>query len=147
MSVRPFSQNVIFIKEQLYCRLPTECLKSDRTKLDFWENSAFGEFPPPSFDWPARPAKRGPKVVLRIFHWPRATGPALILSPVNHCARTCCSLRIITRCRFMNWPIRCKQGGRNVPFLSINLISFRRSRGIVLVMASPAWETDSAGRQ
>ena len=32
-------------------------------------------------------------------------------------------------------------------FLSINLISFRRSRGIVLVMASPAWEMDSAGRQ
>ena len=29
-------------------------------------------------------------------------------------------------------------------FLSINLISFRRSRGIVLVMASPAPEMDSA---
>ena len=32
-------------------------------------------------------------------------------------------------------------------FLSIKLISFRRSRGIVLVMASPAREMDSAGRQ
>ena len=32
-------------------------------------------------------------------------------------------------------------------FLSINLISFRRSLGIVLVMASPAREMDSAGRQ
>ena len=52
---------------------------------------------------------------------------------LNHCARTCCSLRNVTRCRFMNWRIRCEQGGRNVHFLSINLISFRRSRGIVLV--------------
>ena len=25
---------------------------------------------------------------------------------LNHYARTCCSLRIVTRCRFMNWPIR-----------------------------------------
>ena len=66
---------------------------------------------------------------------------------LNHCARTCCSLRIVTRCRFMNWPIRCEWGGRNVHFLSINLISFRRSRGIVLVMASQARERDSAGRQ
>ena len=32
---------------------------------------------------------------------------------LNHCARTCCSLRIVTRCRFMNWPIRCERGGRN----------------------------------
>ena len=47
----------------------------------------------------------------------------------------------------MNWPIRCERGGRNVLFLSINLISFRRSRGIVFVMASPARELDSAGRQ
>ena len=47
----------------------------------------------------------------------------------------------------MNWPIRCERGGRNVLFLSINLISFRRSRGIILVMASPAWEMDSARRQ
>ena len=47
----------------------------------------------------------------------------------------------------MNWPIRCERGGRNVQFLSINLISFRRSRGTVLVMASPAREMDSAGRQ
>ena len=45
------------------------------------------------------------------------------------------------------WPIRCERGGRNVLFLSINLISFRRSRGIVLVMASPVREMDSAGRQ
>ena len=66
---------------------------------------------------------------------------------LNHCARTCCSLRIVTRCRFMNWPIRCERGGRNVLFLNINLISFRRSRGIVFVMASPAREMDSAGRQ
>ena len=47
----------------------------------------------------------------------------------------------------MNWPIRCERGGRNAHFLSINLISFRRSRGIVLVMASPARQMDSAGRQ
>ena len=66
---------------------------------------------------------------------------------LNHCARTGCSVRIVSRCRFMNWPIRWERGGRNVPFLSINLISFRRSRGIVLVMASPAREMDSAGRQ
>ena len=59
---------------------------------------------------------------------------------LNHCARTCCSLRIVTRCRFTNWRIRCERGSRNVHFLSINLISFRRSRGIVLVMASPARE-------
>ena len=52
---------------------------------------------------------------------------------LNHCARTCCSLRIVTRCRFTNWRIRCERGGRNFHFLSINLISFRRSRGIVLV--------------
>ena len=45
----------------------------------------------------------------------------------------------------MNWPIRCERGGRNVLFLSINL-SCRRSRGIVLVMASSAREMDSAGR-
>ena len=32
---------------------------------------------------------------------------------LNHCARTCCSLRIVTRCRFTNWPIRCERGGRN----------------------------------
>ena len=52
---------------------------------------------------------------------------------LKHCARTCCSLRNVTRCRFTNWRIRCERGGRNVHFLSINLISFRRSRGIVLV--------------
>ena len=52
---------------------------------------------------------------------------------LNHCARTCCSLRNVTRCRFTNWRIRCERGGRNVHFLSINLVSFRRSRGIVLV--------------
>ena len=39
----------------------------------------------------------------------------------------------------MNWPIRHERGGRNVHFCSVNLISFRRSRGIVLVMASLAW--------
>ena len=55
---------------------------------------------------------------------------------LNHCVRTCCSLRIVTRCRFTNWGIRCERGSRNLHFLSINLISFRRSRGIVLVMAS-----------
>ena len=47
----------------------------------------------------------------------------------------------------MKWPIRYERGGRNVLFLNINLISFRRSRGIVLVMASPAREMDSAGRR
>ena len=47
----------------------------------------------------------------------------------------------------MNWPIRCERGGRNVHFLSINLISFPRSRGIVLVMTFPAREMDSAGTQ
>ena len=52
---------------------------------------------------------------------------------LNHCARTCCSLHIVTRCRFTNWQIGCERGGRNVHFLSINLISFRWSRGIVLV--------------
>ena len=52
---------------------------------------------------------------------------------LNHCARTCCSLRNVTRCRFTNWWIRCERSGRNVHFLSINLISFHRSRGIVLV--------------
>ena len=51
------------------------------------------------------------------------------------------------RCRLTNWRIRCERGGRKVHFLSINLISFRQSRGIVLVMASPAREIDSAGRQ
>ena len=66
---------------------------------------------------------------------------------LNHCARTCCSLRIVTRCRFTNWPTSCERSGRNVHFLSINLISFRPSRGIVLVMASQAREMDSAGRQ
>ena len=66
---------------------------------------------------------------------------------LNHCARTCCSLRIVTSCRFMNSPIRGERGGRNMHFLSINLISFRRSRGIVLVTASPAREMDGAGRQ
>ena len=68
-------------------------------------------------------------------------------SCLNHCARTCCSLRIVTRCRFTNWPIRCERGGRNVHFLSIILISYRQSRGIVLVMVSPAREMDSTGRQ
>ena len=66
---------------------------------------------------------------------------------LNHCARTCYSLRIVTRCRFTNWPIGCERGGRNVHFLCINLISFRRSCGIVLVMASPVREMDSASRQ
>ena len=50
---------------------------------------------------------------------------------LNHCARTCCSLRIVTRCHFMNWPISCEWGGRNLHFLSINLIGFCRSRGIL----------------
>ena len=61
------------------------------------------------------------------------TAYAVVLTKycLNHCARTCCSLRIVTRCRFTNWPIRCERGGRNVHFLSINLISFRRSRGIL----------------
>ena len=49
---------------------------------------------------------------------------------LNHCARTSCSLRIVTRCRFTNWRISCQRSGRNVHFLSMNLISFRRSRGI-----------------
>ena len=66
---------------------------------------------------------------------------------LDHCARMCCSLHIVTSCRFMNWPIRCKRGGRNVHFLSINLISFRWSRRIVLVTASPAREMDSTCRQ
>ena len=52
---------------------------------------------------------------------------------LNHWARTCCSLRNVTRCRFTNWWIRCERGGRNVQFLSINLISFCRSHGTVLV--------------
>ena len=77
------------------------------------------------------------------------TAYAVVLTKycLNHCVRTCCSLRIVTRCCFMNWPIRCERGGRNVLFLSINLISCRRSRDIVLVMASSAREMDSAGRQ
>ena len=66
---------------------------------------------------------------------------------LNHYARMRCSLHIVTRCRFMNWPIRCEWGGRNMHFLSINLISFCQSHGIVLVMASPAREMDSASRQ
>ena len=66
---------------------------------------------------------------------------------LHHYARMCCSLRIVTRCCFANCPIRCESGGRNVHFLSIHLFSFRRSRGIVLVMASLAWEMDSASRQ
>ena len=66
---------------------------------------------------------------------------------LNHCTRTCCSLHIVARCRFTNWPIRCKWGGRNMHFLSINLISFRQSCGIVLVMASSARKMDSTGRQ
>ena len=66
---------------------------------------------------------------------------------LNHWARTCNSRRIVTRCRFTNWPMRCERGGRTVHFLSINLISFRRSRGIVFFMASPTREMDSAGRQ
>ena len=77
------------------------------------------------------------------------TAYAVVLTKycLNHCARTCCSLRNVTRCRFTNWRIRCERGGRNVHFLSINLISCRRSRGIVLVMASSVREMDSAGRQ
>ena len=43
---------------------------------------------------------------------------------LNHCARTCCSLRNVTRCRFTNWRIRCERGGRNVHFLSINWLAF-----------------------
>ena len=50
---------------------------------------------------------------------------------LNYCTRMCCSLRIVTRCCFTNWPIRCKRGGRNVHFLSIKLISFRWSCGIL----------------
>ena len=77
------------------------------------------------------------------------TAYAVVLTKycLNHCARTCCSLRNVTRCRFTNWRIRCERGGRNVHFLSINLISCRRSRGIVLIMASSAREMDNAGRQ
>ena len=85
MSIRPFPRNVIFIKEQLYCRLLTfsrnVSVRRNR-KLDFWENSPFGEFPPP-FDWPAGPARRERKMVLGIFYWPRATALALISSPGN----------------------------------------------------------------
>ena len=65
----------------------------------------------------------------------------------NHCTRTCCSHHIITRCHFTNWPIRCKQGGKSMHFLSTNLIGFRRSSAIVLVMTSLAQEMDSTGRQ
>ena len=85
----------------------------------------------------------------RVEHYCHYTAYAVVLTKycLNHCARTCCSLRIVTRCRFTNWRIRCERGSRNVHFLSINLISFRRSRGIVLVMASPAREMDTAGRQ
>ena len=86
----------------------------------------------------------------KIVHAPLwYTAYAVVLTKycLNHCTRTCCSLRIVTRCRFMNWSIRCERGGRNVLFLSINLISCRRSRDIVLVMASSAREMDSAGRQ
>ena len=92
---------------------------------------------------PRPPSERDPSHTLPY------TAYAVVLTKycLNHCARMCCSLRIVTRCRFLNWPIRCEQSGRNVLFLSINLISFRQSRGIVLVMASPAREMDSAGRQ
>ena len=84
-----------------------------------------------------------------VLHAPGYTAYAVVLTKycLNHCARTCCSLRIVTRCRFTNWPIRRERGDRNVHFLSINLISFRQSRGIVLVMSSPVREMDSAGRQ
>ena len=63
----------------------------------------------------------------------RYTAYAVVLTKycLNHCARMCCSLCIVTRCHFMNWPIRCERGSRNMHFLSINLISFRRSRGIL----------------
>ena len=62
------------------------------------------------------------------------TAYAMVLTKycLNHCARTCCSLHIVTRCRFTNWPIRCEQGSRNMHFLSINLISSCRSRGILI---------------
>ena len=35
---------------------------------------------------------------------------------VNHFARTCCSLGIVTRCRFTNWPIRCERGSKKRAF-------------------------------
>ena len=84
-------------------------------------------------------------------HYSPYTAYAMVLTKycLNHCARSrmCCFPCIVTRCHFTNWPIRCKWGGRNVPFLSINLISFRQSCGIVLVMASLAREMDSGDRQ
>ena len=81
----------------------------------------------------------------------RASVSVTVFGVILHCARRglhknivsttaperAVSLRIVTRCRFMNWPIRCERGGRNVHFLSINLVSFCWSCGIVLVMAFP----------
>ena len=99
MSIRPFSWKVIFVKEQFYCCL----LKFSRNisvrrnrKLDFWEKSAFGEFPPPIFDWPAGPARRERKVVLGIFYWPWATGPVLISSPACSALSVTCSTLSVT---------------------------------------------------
>ena len=90
-----------------------------------------------------------PQMLCTCMYIGHYTAYAVVLTKycLSHCARTCCSLRNVTRWRFTNWRIRCERGGRNVHFLSINLISCCRSRGIVLVMASSAREMDSAGRQ
>ena len=40
------------------------------------------------------------------------------LDMYNHCARTCYSHRIITRCRFTNWLIRCQRGAEASIFLA-----------------------------
>ena len=38
---------------------------------------------------------------------------------LDHCARTCHSRHIITRCRFItNWPIRCKRSAKPLAFTS-----------------------------
>ena len=48
------------------------------------------------------------------------TAYAVVLTKycLNHCARTCCSLRNVTRCRFTNWRLRCERGGRTFIFLA-----------------------------
>ena len=76
------------------------------------------------------------------------TAHAVVLTYyLNRRARTCYSRRIVTRCRFTNWANQVRVRSRTVHFLSTSLISFRLSRGIVLVMAPPAREMDSSGRQ
>ena len=73
---------------------------------------------------------------------------AVLTYCLNHCAGTCHSRLTVTRCRFTNQPAnQVPARHRTVHFLSTNLISFRRSRGIVFVMAAPAREMDSRGRQ